>query len=149
MIIGGSSNFSNLFGDNNLNNQNNFDEQIIEKNTQQNTTVIIENINKSLNSGKIYSILMNYIFPEKIFGKNLIYNAIYTPFIPGRKKNSGCCYINFINPIYILFLIPNINIFSKKGNCTISWGQWQGEEFLKIMNARKADQIELDYIIFG
>ena len=67
----------------------------------------------------------------------------------GEKKNSGCCYINFINPIYIEFLIPNINIFSKKGNCTISWGQWQGEEFLKIMNARKADQIELDYIIFG
>ena len=149
MIIGGSNNFSNLFGDNNLNNQNNFDEQIIEKNTQQNTTVIIENINKSLNSGKIYSILMNYIFPEKIFGKNLIYNAIYTPFIPGRKKNSGCCYINFINPIYIEFLNPNIKIFSKEGNCTISWGQWQGEEFLKIMNARKADQIELDYIIFG
>ena len=104
MIIGGSNNFSNLFGDNNLNNQNNFDEQIIEKNTQQNTTVIIENINKSLNSGKIYSILMNYIFPENIFGKNLIYNAIYTPFIPGRKKKFRMLLYQFHQPdIYRLF----------------------------------------------
>ena len=133
---------------NNVINPNLFDELLSEKNGSQNTTVKIKKIDRHLDSGKINAILRDNIFNESIFGKQKIYNAIYTERFEECKKNTGCCYIDFTDKKFIVFLIKNMKYLNKKNNCEFSWSELQGEEFLCNMNIKKAYQTSLDYIIF-
>ena len=72
------------------------------------TTIKIENIKRNLTSEKIFKIL------EKIFSKKRTYNAIYTLREKDHIKNSGICYINFVNNEYISYLSNQITEFSEK-----------------------------------
>ena len=112
-------------------------------NKEKRTTVELKNINRKLTSELILKEL------DKIYNEKRTYNAIYTSRKEGHKKNSGHCCINFINPGYIINLLDNINIFDGKNKCEFSWCNIQGDEFNKIMNERKKENICLDYIIFN
>jgi len=116
-----------------------------QKDINNNTTIKIMNINRNLNSEKIYVILKDKIFPNK-----RMFNAIYTVRKPGKFKNTGVCYINLIEKNSVINILDNINYFNMKiKNCQLFWASIQGEEFIKNMNEKKKKDISVDYIRFS
>ena len=113
-----------------------------------NTTVIINNINRNLRSGDI-----NVILSEKILYKAGTYNAIYTPRKKDKFKNIGICYVNFIHQKYILQLLDKLkdkNYFKKKDDLNeIFWAEIQGDEFIKKMSENWEKDKSLDFIQFS
>ena len=77
-------------------------QNIKEENLEPKTTIKISNIKRNLTSELVYKIL------EKIFSNRRTYNAIYTQRKEYHIKNSGICYINFVNAKYIKELINNL-----------------------------------------
>ena len=113
---------------------------------EQKTTIELSNIKRKLNSELINKIL------EKIFSKKRTYNAIYTLRKENCIKNSGVCYINFINSIYILDLIKNLNEFrgkNKNKEINIRFAQNQGNEFIELVSEKRKNNINLDFIVFS
>ena len=116
------------------------------------TTIKLENIKRNLTSEKIFKIL------EKIFSKKRTYNAIYTLREKDHIKNSGICYINFVNNEYIYYLSNQITEFSekkkkkkKKKNRKILmyYPALQGEDFIKKVGELRKNEISLDFIVFS
>ena len=113
------------------------------------TTIKLENIKRNLTSEKIFKIL------EKIFSKKRTYNAIYTLREKDHIKNSGICYINFVNNEYIYYLSNQITKFSekkkKKKNRKILmyYPALQGEDFIKKVGELRKNEISLDFIVFS
>ena len=113
------------------------------------TTIKLENIKRNLTSEKIFKIL------EKIFSKKRTYNAIYTLREKDHIKNSGICYINFVNNEYISDLSNQITEFSekkkKKKNRKILmyYPALQGEDFIKKVGELRKNEISLDFIVFS
>ena len=113
------------------------------------TTIKIENIKRNLTSEKIFKIL------EKIFSKKRTYNAIYTLREKDHIKNSGICYINFVNNEYISYLSNQITEFiekkKKKKNRKILmyYPALQGEDFIKKVGELRKNEISLDFIVFS
>ena len=110
------------------------------------TTIKLSNIKRNLSSELIHKIL------EKIFTKKRTYNAIYTLKKEYHKKNIGICYINFINSIYIKELANNLKEFgikNKEDKINIEYAKMQGNEFIRIIQEKRGQQPNLDFIVFS
>ena len=113
------------------------------------TTIKLENIKRNLTSEKIFKIL------DKIFSEKRTYNAIYTLREKYHIKNSGICYINFVNNEYISYLSNQITEFiekkKKKKNRKILmyYPALQGEDFIKKVGELRKNEISLDFIVFS
>ena len=113
------------------------------------TTIKLENIKRHLTSEKIFKIL------EKIFSKKRTYNAIYTLREKDHIKNSGICYINFVNNEYISYLSNQITEFSEKKKIKknrkilMYYPALQGEDFIKKVGELRKNEISLDFIVFS
>ena len=113
-----------------------------------NTTIIINNINRNLTSEEIYLILIN-----KIFSNQRRFNKIFTVKKKGKNKNQGICLINFFHSIDVYYLyevLQNNNYLNKKGKkCEIFWARIQGDDFINEMNERMKQDMSLDFKIFS
>ena len=138
-------------------NQNNPKSEIIDaptddkkkliENEQNNTTIVIKNINKNLTNEKIYTILRDHFFP-----KERTFNAIYTERKSGRYKNSGICFINFFQPNHIQYFLEkfadNNYFFNQKEHCQLFWSKLQGDDFIKEMVKKNQDR-SINFLIFS
>ena len=110
---------------------------------EQQTTIKIKNIKRSLTSELIYLIL------EKKFHNKKAYNAIYTTRKQGHIKNAGTCYINFSSAKYISELYQILNEFKRKNErIVLEYSETQGRDFIEMMMEERKKSVYLDFIIF-
>ena len=110
---------------------------------EQRTTIVLNNINLELTSELINKKL------EKIYNEKRTYNSIYTLREEWDIYNSGSCYINFINSVYILNLLDNIDAFNGKKKCVFFCSYIQGDEFYSLMSEKRKKEQYLDFIVFN